>query len=272
MNQYKDIVKQVADEVMSYLGGYYNEAVYEEAFVHELRLRGIPYERQRNVEIIYKGFSVGICRPDCILYPLWSGSKEEFLVEMKSLAKIDKPQIRQAEIYLASMNIANGVVLNFNKKTNTAEVVEVLKPTRQVKREIHPQQLTTNKKITEKILEGIVKEVLDYLGSEFFYYSKEGVEIYIRCVAVELRLNNLEFHSLTYPVLYKSQQVAEYTYDFVFSTGEVAKIFAYKKQEEFQQQLDEFKFYNKLFNIKSGYIVAIPFESELNPIIREILI
>jgi len=49
------LIRESAEEVMKALGPYWKEEIYEEALMHEFRLRGIPYDRQRNIEIIYKG-------------------------------------------------------------------------------------------------------------------------------------------------------------------------------------------------------------------------
>ena len=77
-------LKSAADEVFSVLGSGYRESVYEEALAHELRLRGIAYERQRNFEILYKGYKVSEGRVDLILNPLWAGtSKAEAVVELE---------------------------------------------------------------------------------------------------------------------------------------------------------------------------------------------
>ena len=46
-------VKKSADAVLDVLGQGYLEGVYEEALAHESRLREIPYERQRNFEMLY---------------------------------------------------------------------------------------------------------------------------------------------------------------------------------------------------------------------------
>lgn len=73
-------VKSAAEEVLKVLGAGYKEAPYEEALAHELRIRKIPYERQRNFEILYKGYRVGSGRADLIINPLWAnrGGKELF--------------------------------------------------------------------------------------------------------------------------------------------------------------------------------------------------
>ena len=64
-------VKKASEVVLDILGEGYLEGVYEEALAHELRLRRIPYERQRNFEILYKGYKVGEGIADLILNPLW---------------------------------------------------------------------------------------------------------------------------------------------------------------------------------------------------------
>ena len=47
-----------AIEVHRNLGPGFIESVYECALCHELELRGIPYERQKEILIPYKGISI----------------------------------------------------------------------------------------------------------------------------------------------------------------------------------------------------------------------
>ena len=48
-----------AIEVQRTLGGPgFVENVYEEAFCHELSLRGLKYERQLPVKVLYKGITI----------------------------------------------------------------------------------------------------------------------------------------------------------------------------------------------------------------------
>jgi GxxExxY protein len=71
--------------------------VYEEALCHELRIRGIPYERQRNLDLIYKGYSVGTRRADFIINPFWATKKsDEHVMEIKAVKTINKDHMRQA--------------------------------------------------------------------------------------------------------------------------------------------------------------------------------
>lgn len=94
-------VKKSAQAVLDVLGDGYNEVVYEEALAHELRLREIPYERQRNFEILYKGYKVGEVRADLIINPLWCGKGgKEIVFELKAVKKIGESHKRQAQVYI----------------------------------------------------------------------------------------------------------------------------------------------------------------------------
>lgn len=263
------MIEEIAEEVLRELGPYYKEEVYEEALLHEFRLRGIPYERQRNIEILYKGYSVGMRKPDCILNPLWSGSKEEFLVEMKALAKIDKKHIMQAEVYLNSMNINNGVVLNFNTKTNSIDIQTVAKRWKAFSREVKRPLKEKRDEELRTVLNAAGREVLAYLGTEFFYHDK-GEDIYIESIGVELRLNGVQFHSATYPILYKGHHVGDYEYNYIFQNGEVAKVFAYKKDVDIEEQIDELRMYNRIFGIKKGFILALPQNEGMDVVVKEV--
>ena len=66
-------VDDAAREVIGNLGDVkYDECVYEEALCHELRIRGIPYERQRTFELMYRGYTIGNGRVDFIINPFWA--------------------------------------------------------------------------------------------------------------------------------------------------------------------------------------------------------
>jgi GxxExxY protein len=102
--------------------------VYEEALAHELRLRQIAYERQRNFEILYKGYRVGEGRVDLIINPLWAGKGgKELVLELKAVKDISAGHKRQAQVYMLSLNIDEGAVMNFASEVH---VVEVTKPSK----------------------------------------------------------------------------------------------------------------------------------------------
>lgn len=263
-----ELIQDAASEVMKSLGPDYTEDVYEEALMHEFRLRDIPYERQRNTEIIYKGYTVGDRRPDCILFPSWSGSKnKEFLLEMKAVAKMQDKYLKQAKVYLSSLNLDDGAVLNFNRKTAEPEIELVDKPNRTYKKEIKKPSKTKSKAKLKDLLLKSGKEVIKNLGTEFFYYDSS---IYTNSVGVELRLKGINYHSATHPLLYKGHCVCDRDYDYIFPSGEAAVIFSYKKPDEIEEEAEELKTYNKLFKIKKGYVLALPETEDDKVVVKEV--
>ena len=106
IEQLVEQVKIASEEVYKALGAGYNEKVYEEAMGIELRLRKIPYVIERNTEIFYKGEKVGVHRLDFIL-------EDKFVVELKAQSGITASHIGQTKAYLKTLNIKNGIVVNF---------------------------------------------------------------------------------------------------------------------------------------------------------------
>jgi GxxExxY protein len=246
-------VKKSAQAVLDVLGEGYNEVVYEEALAHELRLREIPYERQRNFEMLYKGYKVGEGRADLIINPLWcaKGGKE-IVLELKAVKKIGESHKRQAQVYMVSLNIDKGAVLSFGDEIL---LETVLKPKREFDRK--PAKPTKSKKDLSVILLESAKGVYDYFGIEFIYREK-GLEIFPNAIGVELRLNSIDFSSGIYEVLYKHHPVYDCTFNFVFNDNSVANVYYYKKEEDIKEQVDELKFYKRHFKLSKGYLICIP--------------
>jgi GxxExxY protein len=264
--EWKEKIEELANEVMKHLGPFYTEKVYEEAFMHELRLNKIPYERQRNIEIIYKGYSIGTKKADCIINP---GKREnEYLVEIKVDKNIGKQHKMQGEVYLLSLNIENGCILNFNTSKQKIELEEVKKPDR--KWGVLPKK--KSKTLDKELLLKAGKEVMNYLGIEFQYEKnqEQKVEIYRNGVEVELHLMGINFYSTTYPIFYKDQKVADYSYDYIFEDGSAALIFIYKDIKDIDEEAEILKMYNKIFGIKKGYILALPSNEKDDVVVREV--
>jgi GxxExxY protein len=96
-----------AIEVHRHLGPGFLESIYEEALCVELRERGIPFERQKEVSVLYKDREIGKHRIDLLVGGL-------LIVELKTvetLAEIHKAQIIS---YLKAMRLSLGLLINFN--------------------------------------------------------------------------------------------------------------------------------------------------------------
>ena len=80
-------------KVHSQLGPDLLENLYEEAMEHELKSRGIDYKRQKELEIKYKGNSIGNYRLDYLI-------EHKVIVELKCVEAIKGIHIAQVLTYL----------------------------------------------------------------------------------------------------------------------------------------------------------------------------
>src|SRR5262249_32018932 len=96
-----------AIEVHRHLGPGYLEKVYEEALAVEFAMRQIPFERQKQMYVSYKGSRVG----EDFLDFLVNG---ELVVELKAVESIAPIHKAQVISYLKATNLHLGLLLNFN--------------------------------------------------------------------------------------------------------------------------------------------------------------
>lgn len=95
-------------EVHRVLGPGLLESAYEECFCHELRLRGVTFERQRQVGIDYKG-SVIDCgyRIDVLV-------ERSIVVELKTVECLLPIHVAQVITYMKLSGASVGLLVNFN--------------------------------------------------------------------------------------------------------------------------------------------------------------
>jgi GxxExxY protein len=99
-----------AIEVHRHLGPGLLEFTYEEALAIELRLRGIPFARQLEQDVHYKGQCIATCRLDLLVGGL-------IVVELKAVESITAIHVAQTVAYLAITGLELGLILNFNRAT-----------------------------------------------------------------------------------------------------------------------------------------------------------
>lgn len=105
------VVVESAIEVHRELGGPgLLESVYEEALVHELRLRGLEVRRQLGVPIVYKGARLASdLRLDVVV-------EEKVIVEVKATREDHPVFLAQALTYLRLLDLRLGLVINFGRR------------------------------------------------------------------------------------------------------------------------------------------------------------
>jgi GxxExxY protein len=99
-----------AMEVHRTLGSGFLEAVYEAALAHELTLRGIPFERQKELPVYYKGQLVGHYVADFVV-------DGQIIVELKAVSKLTKAHQAQAHNYLAATGLCLAILINFGAES-----------------------------------------------------------------------------------------------------------------------------------------------------------
>ena len=73
----------------------------------EFELRGIQYERQKEIGLRYKGRDIGRHRIDYLI-------EDQVIVELKAVTAMNKINEAQLLTYLKAMNKRVGLLINFN--------------------------------------------------------------------------------------------------------------------------------------------------------------
>ena len=84
------------------------ESIYEEALCHEFPFRGIPFERQKELDVVYKNKIIKGQRLDLLVFG-------EVVVEIKSVRKLEDVFVAQTLAYLKSMGLKRALLINFGE-------------------------------------------------------------------------------------------------------------------------------------------------------------
>ena len=107
-------------EVHNELKSGFLEPVYQEALEYEFNLQGIPYEREKKLNIVYKGQKL---------------KKEYFadfycfnnvIVELKAVSRLENEHKAQVINYLKAINKEIGLLVNFGKASLQWERISIL--------------------------------------------------------------------------------------------------------------------------------------------------
>ncbi len=109
---HKDITDKIIKcfyEVYNILGYGFLEKVYESSLYNELLTCGLSCERQKKIDVFYKGKLVGEYYADII-------AEQKVIIELKAAEAICEEHEFQLINYLKGTNIEVGLLLNFGKK------------------------------------------------------------------------------------------------------------------------------------------------------------
>ena len=90
------------------LGNGFLERVYQDALEFEFKERGIPYEREKKIQIMYKGKPLGEpYRADFVCYG-------KIIVELKAVKTLEDTHYAQILNYLKATKMKLGILVNFH--------------------------------------------------------------------------------------------------------------------------------------------------------------
>jgi GxxExxY protein len=85
------------------------ESIYEKALCYEFELRGIEFERQVEVRVVYKERLIGSQRIDLLV-------NKVVIAEIKSLSRLPAIATAQTISYLKATGLKRGLIINFGEK------------------------------------------------------------------------------------------------------------------------------------------------------------
>ena len=102
-------------EVSRELGCGFLERVYQDALELEFRLRNIPYEREKLIQVMYKGHKLGEpYRADFVCYG-------KIIVELKAVEELTSTHRSQVLNYLHATKMKLGLLVNFGEQFSKVE-------------------------------------------------------------------------------------------------------------------------------------------------------
>ena len=120
-----------AMEVHNNLGNGFQEVIYQRALSIELNLQGITHEREKEMELTYKGYEIGRRRADFFV-------ENKIMVEIKAVKELEDVHLAQAINYLEAYGLEIGLLINFGN--TSLQFKRVMKP------KLKNQSLSQNQK------------------------------------------------------------------------------------------------------------------------------
>ena len=99
-----------AMEVHKVLGNGFQEVIYQRSLAIEFSYQGLAFEREKEMELTYRGHDIGTRRVDFFVEDL-------VMVEIKAIEELKGVHKAQAINYCEAYNIANGLLINFGSQS-----------------------------------------------------------------------------------------------------------------------------------------------------------
>lgn len=111
--KHKEITEKIigcAMQVHRTLGNGFQEVIYQRALSIEMKLQGLEFKREKEMEIFYRDEKIGTRRVDFFV-------EECIMVELKALILLEDVHLAQAMNYCEAYNMEIGLLINFGGKS-----------------------------------------------------------------------------------------------------------------------------------------------------------
>ena len=111
--KYEEVTKKIigcAMQVHSTLGNGFQEVIYQRALAIEMQYAGLLFEREKEMDIYYRGEKIGTRRVDFFV-------ESKIMLELKALVALEDVHLAQAMNYLEAYNMEIGLLINFGAKS-----------------------------------------------------------------------------------------------------------------------------------------------------------
>ncbi len=111
--KYEAITEKVigcAMQVHRTLGNGFQEVIYQRALAIEMRYKGLAFEREKEMDIFYRGENIGTRRADFFV-------ENCVMVELKAVIELEDVHLAQAMNYLEAYNMEIGLLINFGARS-----------------------------------------------------------------------------------------------------------------------------------------------------------
>jgi GxxExxY protein len=115
--KYKEITEKIIGasfEVHKFLGNGFQEVIYQRALAYEMRMAGLQFTRESEIDVFYKDLKepIGTRRADFVV-------ENKILVELKAIIQIEDVHLAQSLNYLKAYKLEVGLLINFGSKSLT---------------------------------------------------------------------------------------------------------------------------------------------------------
>ena len=99
-----------AIQVHKTIGNGFQEVIYQRALAIEFKYTGIEFEREKTMQISYRGLGIGTRRVDFFV-------ENKIMVEIKAVINLEDVHLAQAMNYVEAYNMEIGLLINFGSKS-----------------------------------------------------------------------------------------------------------------------------------------------------------